>query len=171
MPDEGKGKRLLAAAAAAGGAGATFGAVGALGRRAEEKHREAARQERVKVEAERAARQEQKAPAKRKVASKSPTSSMTPTQSKEFREYTQKKRLSARAQKARARMAKAGSKSLGTAGLALNAPEAIRTAEAVEKEGGPYAARFGKFVERILGVAPSRHLPRPPTEKERMIQY
>jgi len=172
MADESKGKRLLGAAAGAAATGATFGAVGALSRRAEEKRATALRRERVQVEAQRAAqRGPKKVAAQRADASKNLTGKMTPKQSKEFREYAKRKRLSARAQKARSRMAKAGSKSLGAAGIALNAPGTIGAARSIEAEGGPYAARFGKFVERILGAAPSQYLPRPPTERERTIQY
>lgn len=171
MADEGKGKRLLKAAGATAGGVAVHRAVGALGRRAEEKQSSALRRERVQVEADRVAKQgPRKAPAQRP-SEKNLTGKMGPRQSKDFRELAQKKRISAGAQKARARTLKAGSKAFGSVGLAIQAPGAVETARAVEAEGGPFAARFGKFVERILGTAPSQHLPRPPTERERTIQY
>jgi len=60
---------------------------------------------------------------------------------------------------------RAASKTLGAAGLVVGAPNAIESASRIDKEGGTFAARFGKFVEELTGM-PSGSSWRPPTKKE-----
>lgn len=60
---------------------------------------------------------------------------------------------------------RAASRSLGAAGLVVGAPNAIKSASRIDKEGGAFAARFGKFVEELTGM-PSGSSWRPPTKKE-----
>lgn len=60
---------------------------------------------------------------------------------------------------------RAASKSLGSVGLLVGAPNAIASAAQIDKEGGSFAARFGKFVEELTGM-PSGSSWRPPTKKE-----
>jgi len=60
---------------------------------------------------------------------------------------------------------KAAGRSLGGVGMLAGAPRAIKSASKIHKEGGPFAARFGKIVEELTGM-PSRSSGRPPTKKE-----
>jgi hypothetical protein len=60
---------------------------------------------------------------------------------------------------------KAAGRSLGAVGLLVGAPNAIASAAKINKEGGAFAARFGKFVEELTGM-PSGSSWRPPTKKE-----
>lgn len=76
----------------------------------------------------------------------------------EFRKQVKGQRL--------ARRAKQASRRLGALGLVLGAPGIIGTAMDVGREGGSFGARFGKFVEEILGVTPGIS-GRPMTEAEK----
>jgi hypothetical protein len=67
-------------------------------------------------------------------------------------------RLTRAAAKARSRM--------GGLGMMLGLPAAVMDYLDIEKEGGPRAARLGKFVERATGF-PSGTLNRPMTDKEK----
>jgi hypothetical protein len=50
------------------------------------------------------------------------------------------------------RAAKAASRRMGAVGAVVGAPSMVESAQRVEKEGGSFQARFGKFVEEMLGV-------------------
>ena len=66
---------------------------------------------------------------------------------KEFKRHVKTQRLARRA-------AKAGSRGMGALGLMVGAPAAISDARRIDKEGGRWADRFGKFVEKLTGMPP-----------------
>jgi hypothetical protein len=76
---------------------------------------------------------------------------------KEFKKYVQKQRLARRASKARG---------MGAVGIALGAPTMVGEAQRVDKEGGRWADRFGKFIEEVL-LLPKGSTGRGLTEAER----
>jgi uncharacterized membrane protein YqiK len=181
MADEGKIKRGLAAVATGAALGATQHLSNKLaakiesdragtvrGKQSDEIFRDADRTDRQQRDEARM-RDKQRVSEKRLTqvkqapGMKDPTRTLDPEQSKKFRKYSEKQRLKRRAAKARARGI--GGK-LGVIGLATGIPRTVSNLKRIEAEGGPFAARFGKFIEGIVGSS-SVHLPRPPTARER----
>lgn len=167
MPDkEKRAKALLTGAAVAGGAGAALVA------------REARRRARTvvpgssdftgDVERQRSQRQleSQRQRLRRRRARQG---EMDPRRAWAEREYSENPRefkRQVREGRLARRAARAAGRSMGAASVVAGAPGMISAARKIEKEGGPRAARFGKFVEQMLGVAPGT-TGRPLTDAER----
>ena len=55
---------------------------------------------------------------------------------------------------------------MGAVGAVVGAPSMVESASRIEKEGGSFEAKFGKFVEEMLGVQ-SGTTGRPLTDAEK----
>lgn len=157
-------KELLTAAGVAGVAGTAAVAGDALRRKARERSlgekpkpldRQRSRLDRV--------RSEQRAFTEKAMkTAQHPQKRWSETQ---WRQNPQQFRKAAKAGRLQ-RAADRASKRLGVLGVVLNAPSAIMDVQKIEAEGGTRAAKFGKFVERMLGVRPFTS-DRPMTDAEK----
>lgn len=147
MPDRVDSKSLLIGAATAGAAaGAAALASGERKSKLVEKkplERQRRRLERRRLErrAQRAKEAEIKKHPQRRWAEKARNENP-----KAFRRAVKQGRLARRAAKASGRM--------GALGMAVNIPGALREAQKIDKEGGRWIDRFGKFVEVMTSMPP-----------------
>jgi hypothetical protein len=87
----------------------------------------------------------------------------------EFRKQIKKRRLAEKAAKA-SKVAKGLSRKMGVLGATAGMADAVGSADRIDKEGGSFEARFGKFAEELLGLQPGA-TQRPLTEKEREARW
>ncbi len=87
----------------------------------------------------------------------------------EFRKATKARRLADRAARA-SKMAKGVTRKMGALGATAGMADAIGSANRIDKEGGSFEARFGKFAEELLGL-PSGATQRPLTEQEKKAHW
>ena len=153
MPDNND--NMLTAAGAAGAAGVGVNVLSAqMDKRS--KARESAKLSEIQKKRDRIARRRKQPAAihpKKKLAEAAQDANPAM-----FKKIVKGQRLAARA-------AKASTRGLGAIGAVANAPGMIRDAQSISAEGGKFAARFGKFVERSLGL-PAGTTGRPMTDKE-----
>jgi hypothetical protein len=86
----------------------------------------------------------------------------------EFRKQVNKRRLAEKAAQA-SKMAKGLTKKMGSLGATAGMADAAGSAARINKEGGSFEARFGKFAEELLGLPPGS-TQRPLTEAEKKAQ-
>ena len=170
MPPETDRGKLLQGAAIAGAAGIGLGALAA---RRGTPPSDAEKSRAGDLEKRRARSKVTRAPAKVPPATKpmDPKKAahlrQTPEAARQQRKYAQSARLAKRADKAAKRGLGAKVPKMGAMGLAAGGLGAAMDAREIDKEGGRFIARFGKFVERTLGI-PAGTTGRPQTEQERL---
>ena len=86
-----------------------------------------------------------------------------------FRKGIKARRLAARAAKA-SKLAKGVTKKMGVLGATAGMADTMGTASRIDKEGGSFEARFGKFAEEWLGLQPGA-TQRPLTEEEKKARW
>lgn len=87
----------------------------------------------------------------------------------EFRKQIKARRLADKAAKA-SKLAKGVTRKMGVLGATAGMADAIGSARRIEEEGGSWEARFGKFVEELIGL-PSGATQRPSTEAEKKARW
>lgn len=86
----------------------------------------------------------------------------------EFRKQIKKRRLADRAARA-SKLTKGLTNKMGALGATAGMADAVGSASRIEKEGGSFEARFGKFAEELLGLPPGA-TQRPLTAAEKKAQ-
>ncbi len=86
-----------------------------------------------------------------------------------FRKGVKARRIASKLAKA-GKLAKGVTKKMGVLGATVGMADTMGTASRIDKEGGSFEARFGKFAEEWLGLQPGA-TQRPMTEQEKKARW